>query len=95
MKGRYLVINCNFNLQIIYDAINISLSNLQQELLKFYSSVIDDADLLHIKTWLAKYFADKAIREADSIWQEKRYTDEIMDQWLNEDKTDYGNKGSN
>ena len=71
------------------------LSNLQLELLKLYSSDIEDADLLHIKTWLANYFADKAIREADSIWQEKGYTGEIMDQWLNEDKTDYGIKGSN
>ena len=48
-----------------------SLSNLQQELLKLYSSDIEDADLLNIKVWLANYFADKAIREADTIWQQK------------------------
>jgi hypothetical protein len=67
-----------------------SLSNLQQELLKLYASDIDDADLLHIKRYLARYFADKAIKEADKIWDEKGYTNETMNQWLNEDKAAYG-----
>ena len=70
------------------------LSNLQQELLKLYSSDIEEADLLHIKTYLARYFAGKAIGEADTIWQQKAYTNATMNQWLNEDKADYGDKGS-
>lgn len=65
------------------------LSNLQQELLKLYSSDIEEADLLYIKRHLAKYFADKAISEADKIWDEKKYTTETMDEWLNEDNADY------
>ncbi len=67
-----------------------SLSNLQQELLKLYSSNIEDADLLHIKKYLATYFADKAIKEADKIWDEKNYSRDTMNQWLNEDNTSYG-----
>ena len=67
-----------------------SLSNLQQELLKLYSSDIEDADLLHIKRYLAKYFADKAIQEADKIWNEKNYSEETMNKWLNEDNSSYG-----
>jgi hypothetical protein len=59
-----------------------SLSNLQQELLKLYSSGISEADLLHIKCYLAKYFAFKAIGEADQIWDEKGYTNDTMNQWL-------------
>ncbi len=70
------------------------LSNLQQELLKLYSTNITDADLAHIKNYLAKYFADKAIKEADKIWDEKKYSDETMNLWLNEDKPGYGDKGS-
>jgi hypothetical protein len=66
-----------------------SLSNLQQELLKLYSSNIEDADLLHIKKYLAAYFADKAIKEADEIWDKKNYSHETMNQWLNEDDTAY------
>ena len=57
-----------------------SLSNLQQELLKLYSSNIEETDLLHIKRYLARYFADKAIDEADKIWNEKKYTNETMNQ---------------
>ena len=50
------------------------LTNLQQELLKIYDSNISEADLLHIKDYLARYFAGKAISEADSIWDQKGYT---------------------
>ena len=66
-----------------------SLTNLQHELLKLYSSNIEDADLLHIKRYLAKYFADKAVGEADKVWGEKNYSNETMNQWLNEDDADY------
>jgi hypothetical protein len=66
------------------------LSNIQQELLKIYASDIDEADLIHIKRYLANYFAGKAIKEADKIWDEKGYTDETMKQWLNEDEANYG-----
>ena len=66
------------------------LSNIQQELLKLYSSDIDEADLLHIKKYLARYFADKAIKKADEIWEVKKYTNETMKQWLNEDEATYG-----
>ncbi len=68
------------------------LSNIQQELLKLYSSDIEEADLLHIKRYLAKYFAFKAIGDADAIWDQKGYTNETMDQWLNEDDAPYGDK---
>jgi hypothetical protein len=61
------------------------LSNIQQELLKLYSSDIGEADLLHIKRYLANYFADKSIQEADKIWDEKGYTNDTMNQWLKED----------
>jgi hypothetical protein len=40
------------------------LSNLQQELLKLYAADVSEEDLLHIKHYLAKYFASKAIGEA-------------------------------
>ncbi len=65
-----------------------SLSNIQQELLKLYSSNIADTDLLNIKRYLAKYFASKAIDEADHIWEQKGYNNEIMNKWLKENNTD-------
>ena len=60
------------------------LSNLQQELLKLFSSNIKDEDLLYIKRFIAKYFAEKAIDEANNIWEERGYNNETMKQWLNE-----------
>jgi hypothetical protein len=69
-----------------------TISNLQQELLKLYSSDISEEDLLHIRRYLAKYFADKAIKEADKIWDQKGYTNETMEHWLNEDESNYETK---
>ena len=63
------------------------LSNLQQELLKLYASNINDADLQHIRSYLANYFANKAI--ADDLWDQKGYSNETMEQWLSEDDKPY------
>ena len=65
------------------------LSNMQQELLKLYSSNIADADLLNIRRYLAKYFASKAIDEADKIWNERGYSNELMDKWLSDSVTSH------
>ena len=51
-------------------------SNLQLELLKLYSRNISEQDLEQIKQFLARYFAEKAMDEADRIWTEKNYTAE-------------------
>ena len=64
------------------------LSNIQQELLKLYSSDISEDDLLHIKNYIARYFAFKSIAEADKVWDEKGYTNDTMDQWLNEEDSE-------
>ena len=65
------------------------LNNLQQELIKIYASNINDADLQHIRRYLANYFASKAITEADNLWDKKGYSNHTMDQWLNEDDQPY------
>ena len=66
-----------------------SLSNLQQELLKLYAHDVSETDLLAIKNYLAKFFAEKALNEADEIWDQKGYSNETMKQWLNEDNAKY------
>ena len=60
------------------------LTNLQQELLKIYSFDIKDEDLKNVKRILADYFMDKAIDEASKVWEEKGYTNETVDEWLND-----------
>ena len=69
------------------------ISNIQQELLKLYAANIADADLLNIKRYLARYFASKAIDEADRIWEEKNYNNETMNEWLKENEKP-NNEGS-
>jgi len=54
------------------------LSNLQLELLKLYSTNLNQDDIIQVKRILARYFAQKAIREADKIWDEKGLSDEFQ-----------------
>ncbi len=60
------------------------LTNLQMEILELYSTDLTEEDLKELKTMLAKFYAHRAIREADRIWDEKHLTNEDMEQWLNE-----------
>jgi hypothetical protein len=60
------------------------LSNLQLELLKLYSTNISETDLLEIKRFLGRFFMQKAIAQADAVWDEKNYDNELMDKWLKE-----------
>lgn len=57
------------------------LSNLQLELLKLYAMGVSDEELRDIKRMLAKYFMEKAMDEADKVWDERRYTNELMEEW--------------
>jgi len=63
---------------------NSELSNLQLELLKLFSTNVPEQDLKNIKNYLSNYFAQKAIKEADKIWDKKSFSNELMDKWLNE-----------
>lgn len=60
------------------------LSNVQAELLKLYSTNLSTDELKELKTVLGKYFALKAAKEADKLWDNKKYSNETMDVWLNE-----------
>lgn len=53
-----------------------NLSNLQLELLKLYADDVSEEDLRQIKQLIASYFAQKAINEADKIWDKNQWTDE-------------------
>lgn len=60
---------------------NNQLSNLQLELLKMFKYELSDEQLLEIKSMLAKYFADKATKEMDRLWEENGWTNETMKAW--------------
>ena len=63
-------------------------SNIQQELLKLYSSNVEEQDLVNIKKIISDYFARKSAAGTD-IWQEKTYNCETIRQWLTEDNVRY------
>ena len=62
------------------------LTNLQLELLDTFSRQPSVEDLINIKVLLANYFAQKAMDEADQLWDERAYTQDTMTEWLNEHK---------
>ena len=63
------------------------LSNLQIELLQLYSQDVSEEDLIAIKRLLAKYFADRASDEMDTLWKERGWTNETMDEWLSDENS--------
>ncbi len=62
-----------------------SLSNVQMELIKLYSTNLNHNELLELKELLVSHFSQKAIDEADNIWAEKKLSEKTMDDWLNEE----------
>ena len=58
------------------------LNPLQIELLELYARGVSIQDLLSTKQMLSDYFAQRAIEEADRLWDERGYTQETMQQWL-------------
>jgi len=61
-----------------------ALSNVQMELIKLYSTNLNDNELLELKNILMQHFSRKAINEADSLWEKKGMSAQTMDDWLNE-----------
>lgn len=64
--------------------LNFPLSNVQVELLKLYSTNLNNNDMQDLKNKLAEFYAAKAIRKADELWDKNKLTDTGIDNWLNE-----------
>lgn len=62
-----------------------TLSNVQLELLKLYSTNLSEKDILELKDVLARFYAEKSIELANNIWQQKGYTTQDMNSILNDD----------
>lgn len=61
-----------------------ALSNVQRELLTLYTTNLSEDDLREMKFLLAQFFAQRAIQEADRVWDERHFTQTDMEAWLNE-----------
>jgi hypothetical protein len=51
------------------------LTNLQLELLKLFSQDISEEDLLEVRRFLARMFAEKAMDAADEVWEKEGWDD--------------------
>jgi hypothetical protein len=60
------------------------LNNAQIELMKLFGTNLSSKDMKDMKQLLSKFFADKAIKAADELWDNKRLSNDDMDKWLDE-----------
>lgn len=60
------------------------LTNLQMEILELYNTHLNEQDLNELKLLLAHFYANKAIQQADKIWDGRNFSQADMDNWLNE-----------
>ncbi len=59
------------------------LTNAQLEILKAFSFNLDSRELSEFKKLIAQYFADRAIGEANKVWDEKKWDNDSMNEMLN------------
>jgi hypothetical protein len=64
--------------------LNYPLTNVQIELMKLFNTNLSENELAELKDLLSRFYANKAVAEANAILDEKGLTDEDMDRWLNE-----------
>ena len=60
------------------------LNDTQLEILKLFAQPLSHEDLLEIKSLLVKHLSEKLTRKIDNITQQKGYTQQDFDNWLNE-----------
>ena len=63
-------------------AIHNPLTNVQLELLKTFSHQLSETDISELRRVLALFFAQRAIQQANNMWDEKGWTNEDIDRML-------------
>ena len=60
------------------------LTNLQIELLKLFSLDLSNDELQEVRRLIANYFAEKASAEMDKLWEDNKWSNQTMDEWLSD-----------
>ncbi len=63
-------------------AIHNPLTNVQLELLKTFSHQLSETDISELRRVLALFFAQRAIQQANNMWDEKGWINEDVDRML-------------
>lgn len=61
-----------------------SLNKVQLEILRQFEKCDSEEDFKQLRKLLAKFWLDRAVKEADGVWDERGYTTELMEEWKNE-----------
>ena len=68
----------------------------QLELLSTMASLNTEADLIELKQALARFFADRADREMERLWNEGAINEETLESWKHEHmRTPYHQNAAN
>ncbi|GHV59820.1 hypothetical protein FACS1894182_14460 [Bacteroidia bacterium] len=59
------------------------LNPIQMQLLQMFQYQRDEKELEEMRDVLLDYLDRKIRKEADKIWEERGYSNELMDEWLN------------
>ncbi len=59
------------------------LSTTQLEILKVFSHNLSNEELIEFKEHIADYFAKRAIKAANKVWDDKKWTNEDVETMLN------------
>ena len=68
-------------------ALHQPLTNLQREMLSLFAKNLPEAYLAEIKTMIARYLLEKAMDKADTIWDERGYSAETMNELLHSENS--------
>ena len=71
-----------FYKKIEMERIQQPLTNVQLEILKAFSYNLDVTELNEFKLTLAQYFAKRAIKGANKVWEEKAWNDDKVEELL-------------
>jgi hypothetical protein len=57
-------------------------TNVQLELLKTFSHQLSENDLIELRKTLALFFGQRLVQEADKVWEEKKWDNQLVDKML-------------
>jgi hypothetical protein len=58
------------------------LTNLQLELLKFFSLELNEDEMDKLRKLLLDIIVERLDTEVDKVWEERGYTEETVNEWL-------------
>ena len=66
------------------ESLRTPFSKTQLQIMRLLNKIETEEELEDLKTFISQYYANTLVKEADRIWEERGYTQETMDAWMNE-----------